>query len=402
MSEAAKEIRRPSILLQLLESRAVPELGAYAWLYPLLHLAPRGDGHPVLVLPGFLTTGAATFPLRHFLKVLGYKGHRWKLGRNLGPVGYKELEILHRLKELRHRYARKVSIIGWSLGGLYARELAWMFYTHRIHLEDYKVVSLLPRESLDHWRSSLETIRNLVDGWGGRLLVVFVPSKPNVYTEKLPGSFYRLRETTRLGQLMKHLDEKSDIDVIYLKDAVVRAKSDRQVCHRYDTHWNQYGAFVGFRETVRHLKRHFPRLKVPAAGDYTFEETVALPNDLLGLQGIDSTSDPRYRETDWRIEPAGGRKYRVVREKKFPQPMNLGEFFEHSELDTSHPDATLPRLVMFHDSYGAQFIRYFAEKFSRASFRAQYAFDRKLVEREKPDIVILVVLDRHVNWAFPL
>jgi len=126
MSEAAKEIRRPSILLQLLESRAVPELGAYAWLYPFLHLAPRGDGHPVLVLPGFLTTGAATFPLRHFLKVLGYKGHRWKLGRNLGPVGYKELEILQRLKELRHRYARKVSIIGWSLGGLYARELAWM------------------------------------------------------------------------------------------------------------------------------------------------------------------------------------------------------------------------------------------------------------------------------------
>lgn len=114
------------MLLQLLESRALPELGAYAWLYPMLHLAPRGDGHPVLVLPGFLTTGAATFPLRHFLKILGYRGHRWKLGRNLGPVGYKELEILHRLKELRHRYARKVSVIGWSLGGLYARELAWM------------------------------------------------------------------------------------------------------------------------------------------------------------------------------------------------------------------------------------------------------------------------------------
>ena len=126
MSSSAENIRRPSWLLQLLEMRAVPELGAYAWMYPMLHLAPRGDGHPVLVLPGFLTTGAATFPLRHFLKILGYKSHRWKLGRNLGPVGFKEFEIMHRLKELRHRYARKVSIIGWSLGGLYARELAWM------------------------------------------------------------------------------------------------------------------------------------------------------------------------------------------------------------------------------------------------------------------------------------
>jgi pimeloyl-ACP methyl ester carboxylesterase len=126
MSHSVEDIRRPSVLLQLLESRALPELGAYAWLYPMLRLAPRGDGHPVLVLPGFLSTGAATFPLRHFLNTLGYKGHRWKLGRNLGPMGYKEFEILGRLKELRHRYGRKVTVIGWSLGGLYARELAWM------------------------------------------------------------------------------------------------------------------------------------------------------------------------------------------------------------------------------------------------------------------------------------
>ena len=126
MTGNAEQARRPSLLLQMLESRALPELGAYAWLYPMLHLAPRGDGHPVLVLPGFLTTGAATFPLRHFLKILGYKGHRWKLGRNLGPIGYKEYEILQRVKELRHRYGKKVSLIGWSLGGLYARELAWL------------------------------------------------------------------------------------------------------------------------------------------------------------------------------------------------------------------------------------------------------------------------------------
>jgi pimeloyl-ACP methyl ester carboxylesterase len=122
----AEDVQRPSIWCQLLETRALPELGAYAWLYPLLRLAPRGDGHPVLVLPGFLSSGAATFPIRHFLKFLGYKGHRWKLGVNLGPIGGKEHEILRRLHELRNRYGQKVTLIGWSLGGVYARELAWM------------------------------------------------------------------------------------------------------------------------------------------------------------------------------------------------------------------------------------------------------------------------------------
>lgn len=126
MAQVEEELDPPALLWQLLEGRAVFELGAMAWLYPLLRQAPAGDGHPVLVLPGFLANGSSTFPLRHFLKSLGYAAHRWKLGRNLGGVGEKEEQLLARLRELRRRYGRKVSVIGWSLGGLYARELSWL------------------------------------------------------------------------------------------------------------------------------------------------------------------------------------------------------------------------------------------------------------------------------------
>lgn len=126
MSADAGEVSPPGLFLKLLESRAVTEFGAYCWTYPWFEMAPRGDGHPVLVLPGFLASGSSTLPLRHFLKRLGYKGHRWKLGRNLGGIGQKEREILARVRELRRRYRQRVSLIGWSLGGVYARELAWM------------------------------------------------------------------------------------------------------------------------------------------------------------------------------------------------------------------------------------------------------------------------------------
>jgi len=122
----AGEITRPSLGLRLLESRAIGELYLYAWMYPLLHLAPEGDGHPVLVLPGFLASGRSTFPLRHILKRVGYKGHRWKLGRNMGPLRIALEQVMDRMQELRQRYDSKVSLIGWSLGGIYARELAWM------------------------------------------------------------------------------------------------------------------------------------------------------------------------------------------------------------------------------------------------------------------------------------
>jgi pimeloyl-ACP methyl ester carboxylesterase len=130
MARAEEELGPPPLVWQLLEGRALFELGAMAWLYPLLRQAPVGDGHPVLVVPGFLADGSSTFPLRHFLKSLGYAAHTWKLGRNLGGVGEKEERLLARLQELRERYGRKVSVIGWSLGGMYARELSWMAPDH--------------------------------------------------------------------------------------------------------------------------------------------------------------------------------------------------------------------------------------------------------------------------------
>jgi pimeloyl-ACP methyl ester carboxylesterase len=126
MAQAEEELGPPPLLWQLLEGRALLELGAMAWLYPVLRQAPEGDGHPVLVLPGFLASGSSTLPLRRYLGSLGYAAHRWKLGRNLGRVGEMEERLLARLRELRKRYGRRVSLIGWSLGGMYARELAWL------------------------------------------------------------------------------------------------------------------------------------------------------------------------------------------------------------------------------------------------------------------------------------
>jgi pimeloyl-ACP methyl ester carboxylesterase len=109
----------------LLESRAVPELAAFWMARPWLATAPRGDGHPVLVLPGLLAGDSSTRPLRDFLISQGYRAHGWKLGRNMGLRDNVERHMLGRLDELFERHGlRPVSLVGWSLGGLYARQLA--------------------------------------------------------------------------------------------------------------------------------------------------------------------------------------------------------------------------------------------------------------------------------------
>lgn len=123
MSATAETLRPPSLALLLLEGRALWELGAYYAALPLLRQAPRGDGHSVLVMPGLAASEFSTRPLRGFLRGRGYHAHDWKQGRNIGDPGLME-PLRARLHALRQRRGRKLSLIGWSLGGLYARELA--------------------------------------------------------------------------------------------------------------------------------------------------------------------------------------------------------------------------------------------------------------------------------------
>jgi pimeloyl-ACP methyl ester carboxylesterase len=120
-------VKPPSKLLLFAEGRFVWETWAGLALWPALQLAPRGDGHAVLVLPGLATSDVSTELLRRYLASRGYAAHGWGLGRNLGPRAGVEQGMIDRLQQLKQQSGRKVSIIGWSLGGVYARMLATRF-----------------------------------------------------------------------------------------------------------------------------------------------------------------------------------------------------------------------------------------------------------------------------------
>ena len=121
---APTRIAPPSAWLQLLEARATWELAAGLAMWPWLRFAPRGDGHPVLVLPGLVASDGSTRLLRRFLRGRGYAVHGWGLGRNYGPRPGIEEAMLARLDALHAHSGRRVSLVGQSLGGVYARALA--------------------------------------------------------------------------------------------------------------------------------------------------------------------------------------------------------------------------------------------------------------------------------------
>jgi len=124
---------------------AVSEAATFAAAAPWLRVARGGDGHSVLVLPGWGADDESTRSLRWYLSTLGYRVHGWGTGRrNVGVTASATVRVTRRLEQLADERGRKVSVVGWSLGGVFARALA------RRNPEAVRVVVTLGSPLLEH------------------------------------------------------------------------------------------------------------------------------------------------------------------------------------------------------------------------------------------------------------
>lgn len=154
--------RAPSRLWTLAEGRAIFELGAfYATRHKMLAELPRGDGHSVLVLPGFLATNNSTIPMRSLLRRLGYDAHGWESGRNVRVDNSLIERIGAQIERLSDNSGRKVSLVGWSLGGTLAREFA------KLHPEHVRLVISLGSPISDDRRHT--NARRLFEHFNGEV-----------------------------------------------------------------------------------------------------------------------------------------------------------------------------------------------------------------------------------------
>lgn len=117
-------IRPPSRRASLLEGLTAFEPARFAANSLRVARQPRGDGRAVVVLPGFGAGDGSTAPMRGYLRSLGYDALGWGLGRNGGDVQALTVAMLGRVDRLAERAGTKVPLIGWSLGGVIAREVA--------------------------------------------------------------------------------------------------------------------------------------------------------------------------------------------------------------------------------------------------------------------------------------
>ncbi len=130
-TEQTLQFEAPSRLATWLELRAPIDWASILLRAPQLARAPRGDGRPVMLLPGYGTDHHSMRPLGGYLKYLGYDIYDWGLGRNRGDVDGDMVRVGERARELHDELGGvSVTLIGWSLGGVVAREAARLFEPH--------------------------------------------------------------------------------------------------------------------------------------------------------------------------------------------------------------------------------------------------------------------------------
>ncbi len=267
-------------------------------------------------------------------------------------------------------------------------EHGWLYYTGERVMENHTGALRLSDEELEQWRRVLEARTELCRELGCVYLLVVVPDKAAVYPEHLPAAYRHPERRTTTDQLRDHMAARSSVQPLFLHETLRRARGLEELglYYRLGTHWNDLGAWHGYEAILERLAPLVPRLRA-----------LERPRFAIDPEGQDDNFGKRLllrEEMPQEIvvmDPARPLCGRLVAEASEPVAVRVLACDERGRV---------PGLVFFHDSMGDWLEPYLADTFSRVVSVSKGAFDRDLIRREKPGVVIEEMGERRL-WRVP-
>jgi len=224
---------------------------------------------------------------------------------------------------------------------------------------------------------------------------VIAPVKSTIYPEFLPASLRPLVGGVRADQFTEFFRAHSDIPVINLREALLRAKTEGPVYHRTDTHWNFFGAWAGYREIIRRLSGIFPGAEAAGYDDFPKRPIRGpLGGDLASMLALEKGF---YRERFERVFNPKGVEIEKLKLTGFNYPKLKTVHFKN-------PAGKLPKALFVHDSFGNKLRNFMSFSFSEIIFIWDWGFNffPDLIERESPSIVIYELAERFLYSPAPV
>jgi len=291
----------------------------------------------------------------------------------------------------RKNFIRLNSLIGlkWiniePVNDVVVGKKGWLFFSGEGAMSEYMSRRQLNTVQLLTIKHNLEGQKKWLQDRGIYFLVVVVPDKHSVYPEFLPDGMRKMAKESDLGQLSKYLKDNSDIDLLDLRESLLDAKSNGCLYHPTDTHWNSLGVFYGYSEVAKYLSKRFPAIKAKSISDFRINQQESKGMDIANLLAL---SD----------------KFSDVNVEMVPLIKNATVVYEDKPAFTYITEVknpSLPRIVILGDSFGETLWPLLSEHASRLYFTkwlgGYYRSKRALIEKEKPDIVILETVERYVK-----
>ena len=262
----------------------------------------------------------------------------------------------------------------------------WLFYSDDQTLEDIRATTLFKPDRLQAWQSLLERRRDWLARRGIRYVFVVAPDKHNVYPEKLPAWIHQVGPRTKLDQFVAHMKVHSTVPVLDLRPALLRAKSNGPTYLLTDTHWNQYGAFVGYQELMQTLTAQLPGL-APLSLEAFDRSTGTEPGGNLAAMLAQATTPENNCP---KLSPRPPLvPLRVAKDKA-----------ESARVFTENAERT-GKAIIFRDSFSQAWAPFVGYHFNQVIYCWQYHWSRPLIEDEHPDVVIDELLEHYFYQQEP-
>lgn len=267
----------------------------------------------------------------------------------------------------------------------------FLFLVNYNSMDDYRNVYPFTDVQLDSILVQLIANQQFMDSLGVKYYVVVTPTKPRIYPEFLPDYVKKVGQVSRLSQLKKQLQMTGTaINFLDLTDTILQSKYLGDLYFKNDSHWNELGAFIGYSKLMQIINRDFPDIPVRKIDEY--KKIIGQENDLdlAKVLGKDiGFSEPAIKLKSVILSET----VNIPHDYPIPEIKKKNPFYV---ISTSNKNGRR-KLIMYRDSFSGSLTPFMSESFNRGIFIWKYSLDKNFIFREKPDVVVQQIVERHID-----
>ena len=263
-----------------------------------------------------------------------------------------------------------------------AGENGWYFYSGEGSLYDYAGLNLPSESVLKKCAEKINKIDNYFKSQGKTFVLYVAPNKEEIYSEYMPSAIKVKSEIKKTDMFVDYLSKNTNVKIVYPKNELIEAKNNYVTYYQYDSHWNNYGSYIGSMELLKTLN---------FKNDY--EITIKENNrtiggtDLLNLLNIDMVN-----ENDYLISYRTDISFSI--EEINPSAMNRR---------TISTNKNGQKLLLLGDSFHEFMVQFLSKEFEEAYYGKIYDYfehNKHLDEFDNSDVIIFEAVGRYDENIF--